>query len=112
MTKGLGLAILLAIVLAGCSAPAHSVATTTTTTTSPSPRVILNVVTYSHAVVTSATSPHGIVTGRASPCEGIYIAGGDATVLVFLHGHQVAQESVPTGGDFRFLLPPGESAYE
>jgi hypothetical protein len=100
--KSLGLAILLAIVLAGCSTPTHSVSTPTST----APKVILNVATYSHAVDTSATSPHGIVAGRAWPCSGVY-EGGDVTVLVFLHGHLAAQESVPSGDHFSFRLPPG-----
>ena len=108
ISKSLGLTILLALVLAGCSAPAHSVSTpTSSTTTSTAPKVILNVATYSHAIDSSATSAHGIVTGRAWPCSAVDIEGGDATVLVFLHGHLAAQESVPAGGHFRFVLSPG-----
>jgi hypothetical protein len=90
------------------TAPTRSASTTTTTITPTAPKVILNVATYSHAIDSSAKSRRGIVTGRAWPCGGIYIAGGDGIVLVFLHGIQVAQEFVPAGGRYRFLLPPGE----
>src|ERR1700722_3827044 len=86
--KFLGLALLLAAVLAGCSTPAQSVPTTASNV----PKVIFNVATY-YAIDTAGRSPHGIVTGRAWPCEGVEIAGGDATVLVFFHSHLAAQET-------------------
>jgi hypothetical protein len=65
--KSLGLAIIFAAILAGCSTPAQSVRTTASTfrNLSPTPKIILNVATYSRAIAAPTTSPHGVVTGRA-----------------------------------------------
>lgn len=48
----------------------------------------------------------GVATGKAVPCAGpMYVP---TTHLGVYAGHVlVARKSVPTGGNFRFVLPPG-----